>query len=61
MAHWESSEHDSGFVSDTTAGWDEVVETQVPHTTTVVDQAAYDETVVEKIEYTYCSECGAEK
>ena len=27
----------------------------------VVDQAAWDETVVDKTEYTYCSECGAEK
>lgn len=54
MAHWESSGHDSGFVSDTTAGWDEVVETQVPHTTTVIDQAAWDETI-------YHCECGATK
>ena len=60
MDHLRATDH-GGLVSDTTTGWDEVVETQVPHTTTVVDQAAYDETVVEKIEYTYCSECGAEK
>ena len=45
------------------AGWDETVTVQVPHTETVtiVDQAAWDETVVDKTEYTYCSECGAEK
>lgn len=51
----------AGYVG--TPGYDEQVSTQVPHneTVTVVDQAAYDETVVEKIEYTYCSECGAEK
>ncbi len=44
-------------------GWDETVTVQVPHTETVtiVDQAAWDETVADKIEYTYCSECGAEK
>ena len=44
-------------------GWDETVTVQVPHTETVtiVDQAAWDETVVDKTEYTYCSECGAEK
>ena len=54
-------------------GWDETVTTQVPHTTTqtVVDQAAWDETVVdtpawdETVEVqvphtrTVCSECGA--
>ena len=61
MDHLRATEHMSGLVSDKTDGWDEVVETQVPHTTTVVDQAAWDETVVEKIEYTYCSECGTEK
>ena len=55
--------------------WDETVTTQVPHTTTqtVVDQAAWDETVVdtpawdETVEVqvphtrTVCSECGATK
>ena len=61
MDHLRATDHMSGLVSDTTDGWDETVETQVPHTATVVDQAAYDETVVEKIEYTYCSECGTEK
>lgn len=54
-------------------GWDETVETQVPHTetVTVVDQEAWDETVVdtpawdETVEVqvphtrTVCSECGA--
>ena len=61
--HVYATEHLSGLVSnfESDPGWDEVVETQVPHTTTVVDQAAYDEAVAEKIEYTYCSECGAEK
>ena len=51
----------SGFGG--TPGYDEQVSTQVPHTETVtiVDQAAWDETVVDKTEYTYCSECGAEK
>ncbi len=45
------------------SGWDETVTVQVPHTETVtiVDQAAWDETVVDRIEYTYCSECGIEK
>ena len=56
--HMLNCEHYSGYTN-----YYETVETQVPHTetVTVVDQAAYDETVVEKIEYTYCSECGAEK
>ena len=51
----------SGFGG--TPGYDEQVSTQVPHTetVTVTDQAAWDETVVEKIEYTYCSECGVQK
>ena len=63
----------SGYTG--TPGWDETVTTQVPHTetVTVVDQAAYDETVVdtpawdETVEVqvphtrTVCSECGATK
>ena len=63
----------SGYVG--IPGWDETVEVQVPHTetVTVVDQAAWDETVTdspawdETVEVqvphtrTVCSECGAEK
>lgn len=63
----------SGYTG--TPGWDETVETQVPHTetVTVVDQEAWDETVVdtpawdETVEVqvphtrTVCSECGATK
>lgn len=51
----------SGFGG--TPGYDEQVSTQVPHTetVTVTDKPAWDETVVDKTEYTYCSECGAEK
>ena len=57
-AHCMSCEHYSGYTN-----YYETVTVQVPHTETVtiVDQAAWDETVVDKIEYTYCSECGAEK
>ena len=73
--HAKSNFHTSGYVNDSwdEPGWDETVTVQVPHTETVVDQEAWDETVVdtpawdETVEVqvphtrTVCSECGATK